>query len=215
MARGLGAWDTLESKTTWDQPSAGRSTGNRVTHFEFITVAISIIYALSIARCLDALPSSFEPSRRYWVHFTWLCVKLVNPAIIWWSLWGLKEQESFSFAAFLGLLVIAATLYLQIVALVTTDPRAVSDWRSHYYAKRRLFFGVNIALLLQLILAGQLLFHPPSPVAMTLVQLGTVVLSGLAMISENARLHAWVAALAAINMFVAAFGLVMTTATQS
>jgi hypothetical protein len=182
---------------------------DRVTHFEFITVAISIIYALSIARCLDALPASFESGRRYWVHSTWLCVKLVNPAILWWSLWGLEGQESFSFAAFLGLLVIASTLYLQIIALVTTDPRAVPDWRSHYYAKRKLFFGANIALLLQLILAGQLLFEPPSPIAITLVQLVTVALSGFAMISENPKLHAWIAALGAINMFGAAFSLAM------
>jgi hypothetical protein len=179
-----------------------------VTHFEYISVFVAIVFALSVARCLDAFPASFDPSRRYGVHFTWLCVKFVNPIILWWTLWDLNEQEDFSFVGFLGLSAIAATLYLQIVALVTTDPGSITDWRSHYYAKRKLFFGANIALLLQLVLAGQLLFQPPSPNAVTLVQLGSVVLSGIAMISENPKLHAWIAALGAINMFGAAFSLV-------
>ena len=185
-----------------------------MTHFEFITVAISIIYALSIARCLDAFPSAFQSGRRYWTHFIWLGIKLVNPAILWWSLWGLKERESFSYAEFLGLLLIAGTLYLQTIALATTDPLAVTNWRSHYYAKRRLFFGANIALLIQLILAGQFIFHPPSPLSIILIQLFSVALSGLAMISENPKLHACIAAAGAINMFGAAFGLVITVPIQ-
>jgi len=96
---------------------------------------------------------------------------------------------------------------------VTTAPGSITDWRSHYYAKRKLFFGANICLLLQLVLAGQLLFQFPPPHAVTLVQLGSVVLSGVAMISENPKIHAWIAALAAINMFGAAFALAITVAT--
>jgi hypothetical protein len=183
-----------------------------VTHFEFVLTAVSIVYALSIARCLDALPSSFAFGRRYWIHFTWLCVKLANPAVLWWSLWSLEEQEAFSFADFLGLLVIAATLYLQIIALVTTDPRAVTDWRRHYYEKRKLFFGANIALLLLLILTGQLIFTPRAPIELVLIHAGSIILSGIAMISENPKLHGWIASLGALNMFGATFGLIMTTA---
>jgi hypothetical protein len=98
---------------------------------------------------------------------------------------------------------------------VTADLRATRDWRSHYYAKRRLFFGVNIALLLQLILAGQLLFHLPAPYAVTLVQLATVVLFGFAMIFENPKLHAWIAALGASTMVGGAFALARRASTQS
>lgn len=178
-----------------------------MTHFEFISVALSIVYALSIARCLDALSAAFEPSRRYWVHFTWLCVKLVNPAVLWWSLWDLRGQEQYAFPEFLGMLVIASTLYLQIIALVTSDPAGVSNWRIHYYAKRKLFFGANIALLIQLMVGGQLLYGAPFFVPITFIQIGTVVLSGVAMISENGKVHAWIAALGALNMFGATFGL--------
>ena len=180
-----------------------------MTHFEFITVAVSMIYALSIARCLDAIPSSFDPARRYWVHFLWLCIKLVNPAILWWSMWSLSGREHFSFSAFCVLLLIAVLLYLQIIALVTTDPRAISDWRSHYYSKRMLFFGSNALLLLMVLLAGHFLFDPPSALPIKLVQLSSVVLSGFAMLSERPKLHAWIAVLAGVNMFGGAFGLAM------
>ena len=180
-----------------------------MTHFEFITVAVSMIYALSIARCLDAIPSSFDPSRRYWVHFVWLCVKLVNPIILWWSMWSLNGEETFSFATFFVLLLIAILLYLQVIALVTTDPRAISDWRSHYYSKRKLFFGANALLLFLVLLTGHLLFDPPSPFSVKFVQFSSIVLSVFAMLSERPKLHAGIAALAAINMFGGAFGLAM------
>jgi len=39
--------------------------------------------------------------------------------------------------------------------------------------------------------------------------MSSIVLSGLAMISEKPKLHAWIAALAGINMFGGAFGLAM------
>jgi len=134
-------------------------------------------------------------------------VKLVNPAVLWWSLWDLRGQEQYAFPEFLGMLVIASTLYLQIIALVTSDPAGVSNWRIHYYAKRKLFFGANIALLIQLMVGGQLLYGAPFFVPITFIQIGTVVLSGVAMISENGKVHAWIAALGALNMFGATFGL--------
>jgi hypothetical protein len=105
------------------------------------------------------------------------------------------------------MLVIAGTLYLQVITLVTSDPSGVSNWRFHYYAKRKLFFGANIALLIQLIVAGQLLFGSSFFSLITLIQIGTVVLSGVAMISENEKVHAWIAVFGALNMFGAAFGL--------
>ncbi len=105
------------------------------------------------------------------------------------------------------MLLIAGTLYLQIITLVTSDPGGVSNWRIHYYAKRKIFFGANIALLIQVIVAGQLLFGSSFFSLITLIQIGTAVLSGIAMISENEKVHAWIAALGALNMFGAAFGL--------
>lgn len=179
----------------------------RVTHFEFVSIAFSIVYALSIAKGLDALPAAFEPSRRYWVHFTWLCVKLANPAVLWWSAWELRGREEYAFQEFLGVLLIAGTLYLQIVALVTPNPGAVSNWRAHYYAKRNLFFGANIALLIELIVAGPLLFGNAFLSPITFVQIVSVILSGIAMTTENGKVHACIAALAAVNMFGATFGL--------
>ena len=181
-----------------------------MTHFEFVTVAVSMVYALSIARCLDAMPFAFDRDRRYWIHFTWLCVKLANPAVLWWSLWGLNEAGTLPFSSFLALLIIPGTLYLQVIALVTTNPSDITDWKTHYYARRMLFFGTNIFLLFMLLLAGHFLYATPSPIPIKLTQILTIILSGIAMISQNEKLHACIAILAALNMFVMAFALAVT-----
>ncbi|MBW2496107.1 MAG: hypothetical protein JRF61_02435 [Deltaproteobacteria bacterium] len=177
-----------------------------MTHFEYITVALSIVLALSIARCLDALAAAFDPSRRYWVHFTWLMVKLSNPLVFWWSMWEFRESHDWTFLSFLGAMLVAGTLYLQVNTLVTTNPDAVSDWRSHYYAKHRLFFGANVFLLLQLFITAQLAMDESFLNPWAIFQMTMILLSTTAMVSKNPTVHGWVAVLGGLKMFVMSFG---------
>ena len=116
-----------------------------MTLFEYVSVAVSIVLALSIARIVDGLRASFEPDRRYWVHATWVVIKLFNPIIFWWGTWSLREA-SWNFLGFSLLLAWPIGLYLQISSLVTRDPESVLDWRSQFYDQRRWFFGANALL---------------------------------------------------------------------
>ena len=47
-----------------------------MTQFEFISVAVSIVLALSMARLLTAVPHFLATGRRYWVHGLWAAVLL-------------------------------------------------------------------------------------------------------------------------------------------
>lgn len=65
-----------------------------MTFFEYITVAVSIVLALAVARSIDGLRSALESNRRYWVHFAWVVIKLCNPIIFWWGIWGYRDLRT-------------------------------------------------------------------------------------------------------------------------
>ena len=39
-----------------------------MTHFECVSVAVSLVYSLVLAKLLGGLPSALRPEKRYWVH---------------------------------------------------------------------------------------------------------------------------------------------------
>ena len=175
-----------------------------MSEFEYFVGAISIVLGLTVARCLDALPSAFASRRRYGAHLAWVLIKLANPVVILWSFWSIREVHDLTFVSLVAAFTLSATLYLQVIALVTTNPDAVDDWAAHYFAKRRLFFGVNALFLAQL---GALNLVSAGVNAILGVQLVMIGLSVAAMASDRPRLHAWVAGLASLNMFGALFGM--------
>jgi len=178
-----------------------------MSQFEYITVAYSIVIALSIARCLDALPAAIEAPRRYWVHIAWVFIKLSNPILLWWAVWQLRAAD-WTYARFVWLLLPAVLIYLQVIYLVTTEPHAVKNWRSHFFAKRRQFFALNVLLTVLLIIGTQLYSAGLSPLVLV-GQAGILGGSIAAGISDSDRLHAvFVLCVAATNLvgFSLAFG---------
>ncbi len=169
-----------------------------MTEFEYFIGAISIVLGLSVARCLDALPSAFESGRRYWVHLAWVLIKLSNPIFLFWAIWATHEHRDLTFVSLVGAFALSATLYLQVTALVTTNPASVTDWAAHYFAKRRLFFGANVFFLAQLLVIN---LASLGANAATVVQLVMIGLSVAAIASDRPRLHECIAVLAILNMF--------------
>jgi len=111
------------------------------------------------------------------------------------------------FVAQLGTPVI---LYLQASALVTSAPDSVEDWRVHFYAIRRRFFGLNIAFGSISPLALRLptgLLAPPVPILAVAVTI--VALSAIALRSDSHRVQATVVVLLALLDLVAIATLIM------
>jgi hypothetical protein len=117
-----------------------------MSQFEFVSVAVSIVLALSAARLLSSLGHVFAKGRRYWIHALWCLILLAGHLTFWWAIWELHDVESWSFRAFAAAMLTPAILYLAASALVTEDPASVASWRAHYYARRRVFFALFIAM---------------------------------------------------------------------
>lgn len=164
-----------------------------MTLFEYLTVAISIVLSMSIVRSLEAVGDVIDPARRDPIHVTWFALKASQPALMWWSIWGLHDQPQWNYPAFLLCLAGPIFLFLQITTLVTREPDEVSDWREHFERCRRRFFLANLGLAG----SGPLLLIALGDLAAARMLMGgvaietTVSLVGLS--TSNRRVHALLA----------------------
>ena len=163
-----------------------------MTLFEYMSVAMSLILALTFAEGLRGLHCALQADRRYGVHAAWLFLKLSNPIVYWWSTWGLRDiQEYWNFATYSISLIMPSIMYLQVLSLVSHAPHKISDWREHFFKQRRWFFGLNIVLgvFVVLIWSNALNAAPPRLVPM-LAYTFLTVLSVVGFASDNPKLHA-------------------------
>jgi hypothetical protein len=179
-----------------------------VTQFEYNSIGVSIVLALSVARLLEGLRDSFDPTRRYWIHALWVIGKLLNTAHYFWAGWIYRNDvEGWNFAAFLGLVVPPGIIFLQVHALLTAHPDGVTDWRTHFWQVRRWFFAANAALpvlnslLVYVVIGRKFPSAEAAPLAVTLV----VSILGLA--SSNERLHVAIALLYLLSLGLGLGGL--------
>lgn len=113
--------------------------------FEYLTVAISIVLSMSIVRSLEAVGDVLDPPRRDRIHLVWFLVKAFEPALVWWTIWGLQDEPKWTYLSFLLCLAGPVILFFQITTLTTREPDEVADWGAHFMASRRRFFGGVIA----------------------------------------------------------------------
>ena len=113
--------------------------------FEYLSVAISIVLSMSIVRSLEAVGDVLDPARRDRIHVIWFLVKAFEPALVWWTIWGLQDEANWTYPAFLLCLAGPVLLFFQITTLTTREPDEVADWGAHFMASRRRFFGGFIA----------------------------------------------------------------------
>ena len=163
-----------------------------MTLFEYMSVAISLIVALTFAEGLRGLQCALHPGQRYVIHVAWLFIKLSNPIIFWWFVWGYRDNpEYWNFATYSLALVVPSLVYLQMLSLVSHAPHKVSDWKKHFYDQRRWFYGLNIiAGVLVVLLWSNILLDAPTQLFPTVGYSLLTALSVAGFVSANPKLHA-------------------------
>ena len=123
-----------------------------MTQFEYVTVAVSMVLALTFARILAALPHVLAPGRRYWIHSLWCLVMVAAPIQFWWAIWTYHEIDSWTFRGFASVMLTPALMYLTVNTLVSDNPSATESWRAHFFARRRVIFSLFLAFVLSIVL---------------------------------------------------------------
>jgi hypothetical protein len=156
-------------------------------HFEYISVAVSIVLSLGVVRLLDSIRYAFDPTSRYLVHALWIIVKLMNHVLFWWALWSYRDFAGWNILMFSWVLLFPGLLYMQVTSLVTTTPDDIADWREHFYSIRRWFLSANILLILHTTITASLVLSPRSFYAMLIAQSFLLVVNIIGIVSANPR----------------------------
>ena len=114
-----------------------------MSQFEYISVAVALVFALVVGRILEGLTSTLSHQRRYPVHSVWVAQILLVCVGQWWILWRTASVDWTAFR-FLWVLATPAIQYAR-VAVLLGEPHSVRSYREHFYSVRRVFFGIGVA----------------------------------------------------------------------
>ena len=114
-----------------------------MTYFEFVSIAISLIFAFAITDILRALIPA-AGSARYWPHFLSLINGLLLVSYVWLAYWNFRHL-TWSGLFFIHVLVNPALLTVMARLLTTANPEAVTSFRDHFLRSKRALFLVLIA----------------------------------------------------------------------
>ena len=162
-----------------------------MSHFEYISVAIALMYALLMGRLLSGLSPSFNKSRRYPIHLAWVVTLILVSILQWWVLWRTNEIAWTPFR-FLWVLAMPAVLFIRAGILLGERPGEVVSYQEHFFQYRVQFFSLGIASAILIIFApwvfGAVPWFTAAPLHPSGAVLGTISIAGLAF--KGSRPHA-------------------------
>ena len=170
--------------------------------FSYLSVLLSIILGLAITQVLQGfrgLMHAHSRVRLYAPALIWAALSVVVDVQSWWSEFGLRHHQSWTFFAFSAVLAHTICLYM-LAALVLPDVsrETDTDLREHYYDHYRWFFSFVVLTVLfgigkEVVLDGRL-----PETRNLLFQLSFVVTGGIAALTRREWYHQLLAPVAAI-----------------
>jgi hypothetical protein len=170
--------------------------------FSYLSVLLSIILGLAITQVLQGfrgLMHARSHVRLYAPTLIWAGLSIVVDVQSWWSEFGLRHHQSWTFLAFSVVLAHTICLYM-LAALVLPDVNRETgaDLREHYYDHYRWFFAFVVLAALFGIGKEFALERRLPEMRNLLFQLSFVVTCGIAALTRREWYHQLLAPAAAI-----------------
>jgi hypothetical protein len=165
----------------------------RLDSFSYLSVLLSIVIGLAITQVLQGLRVlmlSRETARLYAPSLIWTALVLLIATQMWWSSFGLRDHQNWTFALY-GLILLQVALFYLASGLVLPDLRPENiDLEADYFRNRRWFFfllasAAVASVLKDVALEGRL--PDTSNLVFHLILIGSCV---GAIVSPNRRYHA-------------------------
>jgi hypothetical protein len=152
-----------------------------VTPFEYITVLISIILGLGISQLVTGIADmvhQWERIKIYWPHLLWIEFVFFLHIQDWWTLYDLKNIDTWSLPAFMFTIIYPINLFILARILFpfgATDPD--TDFKEFYFQNFRKFFLWSIISIVLSILDN--IFFNNIPLAEQSVQILLLIIFSL------------------------------------
>jgi len=179
-----------------------------VTLFEYLSVAISIVLALSAGQILTNLREVLDPSRRYWVHALWVVHILMLHIFVWWSLWAYRDVQ-WNLGTFVVILLAPGVLFVCSSTVVPSYASSVDSWEDYFFTVRQWLFGTRSLFIVSAGFRTWLLLDKPLLESPTSVSVPMLALCLAGLFVSNRRFHGVlaVAAMALLMVGVSYFRL--------
>jgi hypothetical protein len=118
--------------------------------FNYLAVLISIVLGLGITQLLSGFGRWLEHRasvRVYAPSIVWAGLLLIIHVQTWWSMFGLRENETWTFVEFSIVLLQPILLFLLATLVLPGNASPEQNLRANYFAQRTWFFGLLAALL--------------------------------------------------------------------
>ncbi len=180
--------------------------------FAFVSTLAAVINGLGIVRWVAGFGEYLKQRnslqvKHNWVFNLWAAAQFLLHILFWWSLWGMREAETFNFLIYLYVLTGPILLYLGTTLLLPNVDGDFVDLTAHYFEVRRSYFTVFALLWLWSIFIWPVLrsiFSPTTPIFVLCLAMAVIL-----RFTANPRVHAVLAVVNWILLctFVALFGM--------
>lgn len=158
-----------------------------MSHFEYLTVAVSLILSFGLVRLIDGLWPAVRSTSRYPTHWAWVTFKLYSSVMYWWTNWNYKDHD-WNLVGFVWMLAGPLLLYGQATLLAPRNADSVADWRVHYFSVARPLLALQFIYVIQQ--ASGVYMFSSAPETMMFVVLGLAGIVAVAgLVSLNRTLH--------------------------
>ena len=119
--------------------------------FSFLSVLISVILGLAVTEILQGFRGLLLSRTRiqiYWPVIGWAVLVLLVCFQHWWSMFRMRTHHDWTFQQF-AIMVLQTTLIYMVAGLVFPDflGEAIVDLKESFYAHRRWFFSLAVAII--------------------------------------------------------------------
>ena len=115
-----------------------------MTYFEYVSIAISLIFAFATTDILRSLIPSMSVGRRYFPHYIWLVSTFTLIVYVWTYLWRVQPIEWTGPILFYAMINPAITTIMARL-LTTPLPEEVRSFREHFHKVRKAYFSLLMA----------------------------------------------------------------------
>ncbi|MEM7366658.1 MAG: hypothetical protein AAF525_21795, partial [Pseudomonadota bacterium] len=110
-----------------------------------LSIAGSIIFALSISRLVGALPYILRSRTTSSLFVSQYVGLFFLQLLLWWGFWDLRAVEHWDVVGYLLFIGTPVGYYLTTFILLSEEPREITSWEDHYTDQGRWFAGAATA----------------------------------------------------------------------
>ena len=116
--------------------------------FEFVSVSVAIVLAMTLGRLMSAANDVFDKTRRDPLHIGFYILSFAGIMTTWWAQWMMAGLESWTFLEFILVMASPITLHLLVNALLSSNPSEVVSWRDYFDQNRVWIFSALLVVSL-------------------------------------------------------------------